>query len=236
MINEKIRNIAIIAHVDHGKTSIVNEMLKQGNVFRENQVVEDRVMDSNALERERGITILSKNASCNFNGIKIKQLAGYKNVREFEISYLSKCEFLKIQRVYDDIIKYHTIEIPTTKEYRRVLKDKVIYFDKNGNVVASRSEIDKYLSGDETAIIEEHKYLDNPGAYRYGLRMLLNSEYKLEWIRDFLDGYDKRVVIFYNYNVELQSLKELLEKMKRPYSVYNGEEKSFENFKNNETL
>ena len=71
MINEKIRNVAIIAHVDHGKTSIVNEMLKQGNVFRENQVVEDRVMDSNALERERGITILSKNASCNFNGVKM---------------------------------------------------------------------------------------------------------------------------------------------------------------------
>ena len=71
MINEKIRNIAIIAHVDHGKTSLVNEMLKQGNVFRENQVVEDRVMDSNALEKERGITILSKNTSCEYNGVKI---------------------------------------------------------------------------------------------------------------------------------------------------------------------
>ena len=71
MINEKIRNIAIIAHVDHGKTSIVNEMLKQGNVFRDNQVVEDRVMDSNAIERERGITILSKNASCSYKGVKI---------------------------------------------------------------------------------------------------------------------------------------------------------------------
>ena len=71
MKNEKIRNIAIIAHVDHGKTSLVNEMLKQGNVFRENQVVEDRVMDSNALERERGITIFSKNASCMYNDVKI---------------------------------------------------------------------------------------------------------------------------------------------------------------------
>lgn len=71
MTNEKIRNIAIIAHVDHGKTSLVNELLKQGNVFHENQVVEDRVMDSNALERERGITILSKNASCMYKGIKI---------------------------------------------------------------------------------------------------------------------------------------------------------------------
>lgn len=71
MENTKIRNVAIIAHVDHGKTSLVNEMLKQGNVFRDNQVIEDRVMDSNALERERGITILSKNASCLYNGVKI---------------------------------------------------------------------------------------------------------------------------------------------------------------------
>lgn len=71
MQNEKIRNIAIIAHVDHGKTSLVNEMLKQGGVFRENQEVQDRVMDSNALERERGITILAKNTSCMYNGVKI---------------------------------------------------------------------------------------------------------------------------------------------------------------------
>lgn len=66
-----IRNVAIIAHVDHGKTSLVNELLKQGGVFRENQQVADRVMDSNALERERGITILSKNAALMFNGVKI---------------------------------------------------------------------------------------------------------------------------------------------------------------------
>lgn len=71
MENKNIRNIAIIAHVDHGKTSLVNELLKQGNVFRDNQVVEDRVMDSNAIERERGITILSKNTSCFYDGVKI---------------------------------------------------------------------------------------------------------------------------------------------------------------------
>ncbi|MDD2445583.1 MAG: translational GTPase TypA [Clostridia bacterium] len=71
MKNNKIRNIAIIAHVDHGKTSLVNEMLKQGGVFRDNQTVEDRVMDSNALERERGITIFSKNASLNYKDVKI---------------------------------------------------------------------------------------------------------------------------------------------------------------------
>lgn len=66
-----IRNIAIIAHVDHGKTSLVNALLKQGGVFRDNQEVQDRVMDSNALERERGITILSKNCSAYYKNTKI---------------------------------------------------------------------------------------------------------------------------------------------------------------------
>jgi GTP-binding protein len=66
-----IRNIAIIAHVDHGKTTLVDALLKQSHTFRENEVVEDRVMDSNALEKERGITILSKNTSLNYEGIKI---------------------------------------------------------------------------------------------------------------------------------------------------------------------
>jgi GTP-binding protein len=71
MINENIRNIAIIAHVDHGKTSLVNELLKQGGVFRSNQEVQDRVMDSGAIERERGITITAKNTSCSYKGVKI---------------------------------------------------------------------------------------------------------------------------------------------------------------------
>ena len=66
-----LRNIAIIAHVDHGKTTLVDEMLKQGGVFRQNQQVADRVMDSNDLERERGITILSKNTAVHYNGVKI---------------------------------------------------------------------------------------------------------------------------------------------------------------------
>ncbi len=71
MKREDVRNIAIIAHVDHGKTTLVDCLLKQSGVFRQNQVVEERVMDSNDLERERGITILSKNTAVNYNGIKI---------------------------------------------------------------------------------------------------------------------------------------------------------------------
>ena len=66
-----LRNIAIIAHVDHGKTTLVDAMLKQSGVFRENQVITERVMDSNDLEKERGITILSKNLSIHHNDIKI---------------------------------------------------------------------------------------------------------------------------------------------------------------------
>lgn len=71
MVRNDIRNIAIIAHVDHGKTTLVDAMLRQGGVFRDNQVVEDCVMDSNPLERERGITILAKNTSCVYNDVTI---------------------------------------------------------------------------------------------------------------------------------------------------------------------
>ncbi|MBR2753099.1 MAG: GTP-binding protein, partial [Lachnospiraceae bacterium] len=68
---EDIRNVAIIAHVDHGKTTLVDNLLKQSGIFRQNQQVAERVLDSNALERERGITILSKNTAVHYNGVKI---------------------------------------------------------------------------------------------------------------------------------------------------------------------
>ena len=71
MNNKNIRNIAIIAHVDHGKTTLVDSMLKQSHVFRDNEKVQERVMDSNDLEKERGITILSKNTAVMYNGVKI---------------------------------------------------------------------------------------------------------------------------------------------------------------------
>ena len=71
MLRDDLRNVAIIDHVDHGKTTLVDAMLRQSHTFRENQAVEDRVMDSNAIERERGITILAKNTSVHYNGVKI---------------------------------------------------------------------------------------------------------------------------------------------------------------------
>ena len=71
MIRSDIRNIAIIAHVDHGKTTLVDQMLRQGGVFRQNQQVQERVMDSNDLERERGITILAKNTAVHYGDLKI---------------------------------------------------------------------------------------------------------------------------------------------------------------------
>ena len=72
MVSQKnIRNIAIIAHVDHGKTTLVDELLKQGGIYRENQATQDRVMDSGDLERERGITILAKNTAVTYKDYKI---------------------------------------------------------------------------------------------------------------------------------------------------------------------
>src|SRR5512133_1220669 len=66
-----LRNIAIVAHVDHGKTTLVDHLLRQTGAFRDNEIVAERVMDSNDLERERGITILAKNTSVRYKGVKI---------------------------------------------------------------------------------------------------------------------------------------------------------------------
>jgi GTP-binding protein len=68
---DKIRNIAIVAHVDHGKTTLVDQMLRQTGIFRVNEALKERVMDSGDLEQERGITILSKNTAVEYNGVKI---------------------------------------------------------------------------------------------------------------------------------------------------------------------
>ncbi|MED4163452.1 GTP-binding protein, partial [Halalkalibacterium halodurans] len=73
-VRNDLRNIAIIAHVDHGKTTLVDQLLKQSGTFRENEQVDERAMDSNALEKERGITILAKNTAINYNDVRINIL------------------------------------------------------------------------------------------------------------------------------------------------------------------
>ena len=73
-LRDDVRNIAIIAHVDHGKTTLVDELLKQSGIFRSNEHVEERAMDSNDLERERGITILAKNTAIDYKGKRINIL------------------------------------------------------------------------------------------------------------------------------------------------------------------
>ena len=75
---EDVRNVAIIAHVDHGKTTLVDELLKQSGTFRANQEVGERVMDSNDIEKERGITILSKNTAIHYKGVKINIIVQIK--------------------------------------------------------------------------------------------------------------------------------------------------------------
>ena len=92
---EDVRNVAIIAHVDHGKTTLVDELLKQSGVFRENQDVAERVMDSNAIERERGITILSKNTAVTYKGTKINIIDTpdvYKRQSSFSVTLVYFCQ------------------------------------------------------------------------------------------------------------------------------------------------
>lgn len=166
-----------------------------------------------------------------FNGIKIKQLNGYKNVGELEKLYLEKCEFLKIDRVYDEIVKYNYINLGTSEEYKRAVNDKVIFYDAEDNIITDRKEIKKLYAGLDSSVVQ-YKLLDNPGAYRFGIRSLLDSKFKHQWLKDFLEDVgDKRVVIFYNYNHELESIKRIVENVGRKFSVYNGESKNLNNFK-----
>ena len=111
---KNIRNIAIIAHVDHGKTTLVDEMLRQSGVFRENQTVVERVMDSGDLERESGITILSKNTAVTYNGTKMmvnddSDSKKYEGLPSY-IKVISDKSYKQAFRLIDDTMKSLSIK------------------------------------------------------------------------------------------------------------------------------
>ena len=170
-------------------------------------------------------------------GVKFKELVGYRNIDELTEYYLDKCDFLRMERVYDEVVKYNQVKIPVTPAYRRVLEDRVMYFDKEGKVISNRSQINAYLRDGESDIVMDFKMLDNPGATRFALRSLLDSEHKHMWLKDLLESYDKRIVIFYNYIHELESIKRVVEAVRgdlSDLSEYNGQQKDFDNFKRSE--
>ena len=114
MNNEKIRNVAIIAHVDHGKTTLVDAMLRQSGIFRANEQVQDRVMDSNDLEKERGITILSKNTAVTYKDVK-------KNNSNSDDSTIEK-DYVIIENDNNDVgLLIKTIEINNKSTLAHVL-------------------------------------------------------------------------------------------------------------------
>ena len=145
-----------------------------------------------------------------FNGRYVNQLVGYKNVQELDRIINENCIFFKRDINNDMIPSDITINIDKHKSYDKFKKDKVF----------------------------EDVIGDSMSAHRMGLRQLCSGfikDIKVHtnkeiWLKDFLDNYNERVVIFYNFNMELDSIKKVCEDLKRPYSVYNGNEKDFSNF------
>lgn len=145
-----------------------------------------------------------------FNGRYVNQLVGYKNVQELDRIINENCIFFKRDINNDMIPSDITINIDKHKSYDKFRKDKVF----------------------------EDVIGDSMSAHRMGLRQLCSGfikDIKVHtnkeiWLKDFLDNYNERVVIFYNFNMELDSIKKVCEDLKRPYSVYNGNEKDFSNF------
>ena len=148
-----------------------------------------------------------------FNGRYVKQLVGYTNVQELDRIINDNCIFFKRDVGNDMIPSNIVVNIDKHKSYDRFRKDKVF-----GDVIG-----------------------DSMAAFRMGLKQLCSgfikdiqiSHNKIDWVKDFLDNFNERVVIFYNYNMELNALEDLCKTLNRPYSIYNGSTKDLSEFKRN---
>lgn len=146
-----------------------------------------------------------------FNGRYVNQLIGYKDVQELDRIINENCIFFKRDIDNDMIPTDITINIEKHKSYDKFRKDKVFEDVIGDSMSAHRMGLKQLCSG----FIKDIKIHNN----------------KEIWLKDFLDNYNERVVIFYNFNMELDSIKNICEELKKPYSVYNGSEKNLDNFK-----
>ena len=186
---EDIRNIAIIAHVDHGKTTLIDSMLKDSGIFRENEAVKDRVMDSDDIERERGITIFSKNASINYKDTKI-------NIIDTPGHADFGGEVERVLKMVDGVILLVDAFEGPMPQTRFVLSKA---FDLDLKVIIAINKIDRAEARPEEVIDEvldlfidmgaDEKYLDSPFIYASGRDGWASDDYNVKK-EDMSDMFD----------------------------------------------
>ena len=170
-----IRNIAIIAHVDHGKTTLVDQLLRKSGTFRENEEIKDRVMDSNDIEKERGITILSKTTSIHYNGVKINILdtPGHADFGG---------EVERIMNMVDGVLLVVDAYEGTMPQTRFVLKKAM---EAGVKPIVIINKVDKPTARVEKVLDEADKEAENPNT-----KFLTHEEFK-QMARKIIDGKQK---------------------------------------------
>src|SRR3989454_658365 len=152
MLNDTIRNIAIIAHVDHGKTTLVDAMLRQSGIFRANEEVRERVMDSNDLERERGITILAKTTGIRYHGVKINIV--YTNARAGVAKTSLEDSSADLRPLFEAIVQHIPVPPGDPSGPLQILVANLDYSDYLGRLAIARVFNGTLNIGDEVGIVK----------------------------------------------------------------------------------